>query len=135
MTRVQLTAEEVAFIRERIDRFPVEAPANLQWQLPYVSTHAALPPYIGWTETAGIQGDGTLVRWLTENDWPGGELAERTWVILALVQGAHRYPKLQRLVPSRPAGAVTCSACKGLGRFPQMPEIICECGGVGWIAA
>ena len=130
-----VTAEEEAFIRERIDRFSVEGPANLQWQLPYMRIHSALPLYVGWLETAGIQPDGTLIRWSTEEEWAGArELTDATWVNMALVQGADRYPPLRRLIPSRPGGAHTCAACKGLGRFPQMPEIICECGGVGWIA-
>jgi hypothetical protein len=135
MTRVSVTTEETAFIRERIERFPIEGPPNLQWQLPHMRAHTALPLYVGWTETAGIQPDGTLVRWSTEGEWPGvRELKEKTWVNLALVQGAARYPELKRLIPSRPDSAVTCDACKGVGRFPPMPEIICECGGVGWVA-
>lgn len=62
MPRVLVTAEEEAFIRERIDRFSVEGPENLQWQLPYMRIHSALPLYVGWTETAGIQPNGTLIR-------------------------------------------------------------------------
>jgi hypothetical protein len=136
MPRVAVTAEEEAFIRERIERFSVEGPENLQWQLPHIRLHTALPLYVGWTETAGIQPDGTLVRWSTEGEWPGSrELKDPTWVNVALIQGANRYPSLRRLIPSRPDGAQTCTACNGAGRLPHMPDIICECGGVGWIAA
>jgi hypothetical protein len=136
MPRVSVTAEEGAFIRERIERFSVEGPESLQWQLPYIRAHSALPLYVGWTETAGIKPDGALIKWSTEGEWPGiRELQEKTWVNLALVQGAARYPELKRLVPVRPEGAHTCDRCKGAGRFPSAPEFICECGGVGWIAA
>ena len=135
MVRIEVTAEEEVFIRERIERFSVEGPENLQWQLPHIRLHGALPLYVGWTESAGIQPDGTLVRWSTEHEWAGArELDDRTWVNLALVQGADRYPPLRRLIPSRPKSARTCTACNGAGRFPQKPDIICECGGVGWIA-
>jgi hypothetical protein len=135
MPRVAVTAEEEEFIRARIEHFAVEAPENLHWQLPFVQRHNALPLYVGWTETAGIQPDGTLVRWSTEEAWPGvQELKVKTWVNVALVEGSKRYPVLQRLIPPRPDAARTCAACNGLGGFPQMPEIICECGGVGWIA-
>jgi hypothetical protein len=34
MSRVAVTFEEEAFIRERIERFSVEGHVNLQWQLP-----------------------------------------------------------------------------------------------------
>src|SRR3954466_4252477 len=99
MPRVSVTAEEGAFIRERIDRFSLEGPENLQWQLPHVRSHSALPIYVGWTETVAIQPDGTLVRWSTEGEWPGiRELEDETWVNLALVQGSARYPELKRLI-------------------------------------
>jgi hypothetical protein len=134
MPRVLVTDEERAFIEQRVDGYAHEAPTELQWQLPYVRAHGALPLYVGWTETAAIRPNGEMVRWSTEGDWPGArELSERIWVTTALVRGAERYPQLWRLVPSRPEGAHTCEACGGTGRFPPRSEIICQCGGVGWI--
>ena len=134
MPRVLVTAEEQAYIKERVDRFADEVTQELRWQLPHVRAHGALPLYIGWTETAGIRPDGTLVRWSTEEDWAGArELEDATWVITTLVRGAERYPPLRRLVPSRPDGARTCESCGGAGRFAQLPTVICRCGGVGWI--
>ncbi len=132
--KVEMPAEEAMFIRERIERFPVEGSENLQWELPYVRLYEALPIYIGWTETVGIKTDGTLIRWSTENEWTGTrELQDTKLAIAALVAGADRYPALRRLLPSRPDGAQTCGACAGLGRFAQLPNMICECGGVGWV--
>ena len=135
MPRVAVSSNERAYIKERIDRFADEAPEDLQWQLVHVRAHGALPLHIGWTETVGICPDGTLVRWSTEGDWAGArELEDAPWVTIALVEGAARYPLLRRLVPQRPDDARTCEACGGAGRLALHPTVICECGGVGWIA-
>ena len=131
--RRPVTPEESAFIQERVERFAAEAPEELLWQEPHVRAHGALPLYVGWTETVGIRPDGEMVRWSTE-DWPGAvELDDANWYKIGLVLGARRYPILQRLVPDRPAGARDCDLCKGSGRFPLQPEIVCQCGGVGWV--
>ena len=136
MSRVSVTADEQAYIQARVDRFVEEAPQELRWQIPHVRIHGALPLYSGWVESVGIRPDGTLVRWSTEEDWTEArELYNATWATTALVQGAERYPKLRHLIPSRPVAAHTCEVCGGTGRFPSVPAIICECGGVGWIGA
>lgn len=134
MPRVLVGPEETEFIRERIARFAHEAPANLRWQAEHVRLNQALPLYVGWTETAGIRADGTLVRWVTEDVTNTQELADSTWVNLALVQGAARYPQLRSLIPSRPATARTCDGCNGAGTLPGLPtNVICCCGGIGWL--
>ena len=132
MYRTPVEPDERTFIQERIDRFAEEVPEELSWQVSYVREHRALPLYVGWTETAAIRSDGELVRWSTE-DWPGSFEPSDTWEKVALVKGAERYPVLRRLIPARPADARDCEMCKGTGRFPQQPEIVCRCGGVGWV--
>jgi hypothetical protein len=132
--RVALGPEEEEFIRERIARFAEEAPADLRWQVEHVRRNQALPLYVGWTETAGIRADGTMVRWLTEDVTNTQELGDSTWVNLALVQGALRYPALKPLIPARPSGARTCDVCRGSGTAPDVPSsVICICGGIGWL--
>ena len=138
MASVDVLPEEREFIAERIARFDVEAPDELGWQGEYVRTHRALPLYVGWTETLGIRADGRLVRWSTEGELPGArEFKDATWMNTALVQGAQRYPQLRRLIPLRPASARTCSGCQGTGKIsglpPNLENVICECGGIGWI--
>jgi hypothetical protein len=132
MCRVPVDSEERAFIQERIDRFAEEAPEELRWQLPHVREHGALPLYVGWTETAGIRPDGTLIRWSTE-DWPGAFELGDLWKTVALVKGSERFPLLRRLIPPRSQDARECESCKGSGRFPLHPDIVCQCGGVGWV--
>ncbi len=135
--RLNVPSEQAEFIRARVAGFEAEAPPELQWQTGYVREHQALPLYLGWTETIGIRADGTLVRWATEGNWSDGtEFAEDTWVNLAIVQGALRYPELHGLIPERPSDATTCDQCQGSGKLQLPPEyanVICNCGGIGWI--
>lgn len=132
MCRVPVGSAERAFIQERIDRFEDEAPEELLWLLPHVREHGALPLYVGWTETAGIRPNGELIRWSTEG-WPGAFELGDVWQKIALVKGSERYAQLRRLVPARPRDARDCETCKGSGRLPVHPEVICQCGGVGWV--
>ena len=139
MPRVELTADLSDYIRERIERFADEAsPGEVRFHARHIETHGALPLYSAWTATAGIRPDGELVSWITE-DWPGAadEFADPTWVNLALVQGARRYPALKDLIPPRPREAEVCDGCGGAGAIPDLPEnlknVICKCGGIGWL--
>jgi hypothetical protein len=130
---------DAEFIRERIRRFVVEAPSELQWQAPYVEEHDALPLYLGWTETLAIRPDGTLVCWSTEGEWSGArEVDDPILVNLALVEGAAHYPRLRPLIPTKPASATTCDSCQGRGTLAlgaELSNVICKCGGTGWLPA
>jgi hypothetical protein len=139
MPRVTLGPEESAFIRERVERFESEAPEGVRRFLGrHVQAHQALPLFNGWTETLAIRADGELVRWTTE-EWPMPvqEFDDRTWVQLALVQAAARYPELRQLAPSRPTNALRCETCGGTGFIggttTHLEGPICRCGGTGWL--
>jgi hypothetical protein len=112
MARIDLTAEEAAYIAERIACYEKESDLKLLWQAKYVTVFSVLPIYIDWTETIGICVDGTVVTWSTEGDYQGTqECADQLHIRTALVQGTKRYPKLESLIPPRPANAHTCEAC------------------------
>src|SRR5207253_9912708 len=100
----------------------------------YVERFGVLPLYHGWTESLGIRPDGALIRWSTEGEYEGiREVDEPIWLRIALVEGAKRYPILQRHIPARPPSAPTCPTCHGTGSIQQFPTMICQCGGVGWV--
>jgi hypothetical protein len=135
MERVAVTPEVSAFIRERVQRFEQEASEGVRGRnASAVREHEALPLFFGWTQTLAIRADGALVRWTVE-EWPAAqEFDERTWVNVALVQGAARYPELASLIPTRPPDAETCPTCRGQGVIPGAPSsVICTCGGTGWL--
>jgi hypothetical protein len=132
MTRVLLTAEEAAFVRKQIGRLTAtDANPHIRAE---VLANGALPLYLGWVEAIGLRADGELVRWVTQ-DWRGvPELNDATWVTLGLVSGAHQYPPLQRLLPTRPSSARICAACGGQAPvLLRARGVFCECGGTGWV--
>jgi len=133
MTRVSISTELAAYVTCRIDGFPSEAPETLRWQVRYVAEFNALPLYLGWTETIGIRADGEIIRWSTEGDYAGVRPAEDwSWVLLALVRGADRYPELRQLLPVRGPDTVDCR-CRAIPLFVSGKADCAECGGLGWL--
>ena len=133
MVCVSVTACSSRFIAARIDRFAVEVPEPLRWQVPYVTEFGALPLYLGWIETIAIRPDGEVVRWSTEGDYEGAlPLEDRGWLLPALVTGARRYPELKVLLPAREPGAIDCP-CRGHEMFVSGRVICGQCGGLGWL--
>jgi hypothetical protein len=122
------------WIAARIAAFPSEAPEQLRWQTSYVAEAAALPLYLGWTDTIGIRADGEIVRWSTDGEYAGvRSVEERYFWLSALVIGSQRYPELRVLLPARPVGAIDCRHLA----HPWFAEnkIICsECCCLGWIS-
>jgi hypothetical protein len=132
-TWIRLTPEQSSFVEHRIRDFDQEATEAGEWQLGYVAQFEALPLFYGWTETLALQPDGSLVRWSTEAEYEGLKPIERLVdCALALVRIGELDEGLRNLIPPRPHGVVDCPACLGIGRLPQHPDLICECGGLGW---
>jgi hypothetical protein len=134
--QVSLSNELSAFVAERIARYATECDENRQWLAPYVQKHQVLPLLHGWVETIGIRSDGAIRKFYSDGEpleYEGVRVVDDvSHFIGALVQGARAYPELCVLIPVTPRNAVTCESCRGIGLFPSKPELVCECGGVGW---
>lgn len=126
-----LRPEEVSSL---IERYLVGVDSALAWLREIVKVHWFLPLYVGWTAVLGLRPDGSLVRWNIENgDTVPEPLTSPFWSRMALYQGAKLYPEISALLPARPVGARNCAACDGTGAIAGAPEIVCECGGSGWV--
>ena len=136
MWHVDLTPKQSLVIRQLIDEFAASPPDKLDWQIPFVREHDALPLYIGWTETTGIKSNGDIVIWNTEHSVPFIDEIDTQLFHASLMDGVKRYPNVEFLVPSRPSTATTCDCCNGTGVFPvpKCSSVICKCGGVGWLS-
>ena len=133
MGKVAVTNEMSEFIGDRIASFASEAEERIRWLAPYVSEHDALPLYLGWTATIGIQADGEIVSWSTEGDYAGVRSVEDcNWELAALAVGSKRYPKLRGLLPIRSPGAIDCR-CQNHPLFASGQVICEECCGLGWL--
>lgn len=104
----------------------------------YVEEEGLLPLY---SDMGGFYGL-TRSRQIVECEWDSAEepsiVTDPRVINLALFQGAILYPALRSLLPSRPGNAVVCETCNGTGRvdLPQhIRNIVCYCGGAGWLPA
>jgi len=119
-------------IEGRILDFLADDDVRYGWLRRGVGDHGFLPLYVGWVATLGIRPDGTLVRWNHEDDPTHlHELDNAFQQRMAIKQAVDRYPELEALIPPRPDDAVVCEKCSGSGKAHA--QVICECGGVGWV--
>jgi len=133
--QIALSPEMSAFIAARVTGYSTETPERMQWLSPFVANFAALPLYVGWTETIGIRPSGEMVRWSTEGDYQGVKAVnDSKWVLSALVAGAERHSELLALLPRRPPGALDCE-CRSHPLFVSGKLLCGMCGGVGWLLA
>lgn len=135
MWRVDLTSKQSDAIKNHIDHFLNHPPIKLGWQIPFVREKNALPLYIGWTETTGITPEGDVVMWYTEDEIRFIQEIDTQLFRSSLMEGVKRYFDLEFLTPKRPLDATTCEQCFGTGKLQQkgLENIICVCGGVGWL--
>jgi hypothetical protein len=126
-----------ADLKAWINRAIAEFSAGGESRLRYMAGEIGVLPlsYDPSEETGfcvAINARGELVRFLVR-DHPGYYTLVRdpnvAWPALSI--GASKYPELSVLVPSRPAGAVTCPSCGG-GALPPEQAGPCVCGGLGW---
>ena len=95
-----------------------------------------LPLWVDWTVFLALRSDGELL--VVEHD--AAEPSPRpvndlTFVAIALVEGAARYPELAHFLPTRPEGRTACSTCGGAGTLSMSRGSVvlhCVCGGLGW---
>ena len=77
----------------------------------------------------GLRPDGSLWEFDSDSERPLARLPDE-YSIMALVAGTERYPWLAELLPVRPANAIDCPICAGVGRFGIQ---FCEpCRALGW---
>jgi hypothetical protein len=121
-------------IQARIVAFLASDAPRLESLTQAVREHEFLPLYLGWIAALGIRPDGSFVYFEYEPvPKPVRPLEESFWQRMAILQGAKEYPELRALLPERPAIATTCSSCHGAGELAGLPQLICGCGGLGWV--
>jgi hypothetical protein len=89
-----------------------------------------LPIYSGWVSTLLLSPAGELLSFDLESGRVSG-LKDTTWESVALACMARDFPELSSLLPTRPANATDCLACRGIG-FVLSRAVCGECSGMGW---
>lgn len=129
-----MTGETRSAVEKRIEEFLASDDPAFRWLREAVREHRFLPLYAGWLSALGLGPDGSFVRWDQEDDPRRVKKLSNAYLQrLAICQGARKYPELAVLIPQRPASAETCTACGGAGELRGLPQMICHCGGIGWI--
>ena len=126
-------------LRQRLEQWVTEflagaTPGNSICQV--VAELHALPLYSDIGGTALLSPDGQVWELAWDADRP--KLTDKRWRILALVNGAERFPELRELLPVPREPAPVCPACQGAGRFSFPPatdsRVLCfQCAGLGWL--
>ena len=94
--------------------------------------HGLLPIYSDWECCYALTRDGEPV-YSGDTTWAKPlPLTNRRHRFVVLAQAAERYSGLASLRPSRQPGDPSCSTCQGTGKIAAYPNLICECGGLGW---
>jgi hypothetical protein len=95
-----------------------------------------LPLWVDWTVFLAIGSDGRVLMVDHEAAEPNLRPAnDLTFVAIALVEGAARYPELASFLPVRPPGRGPCTTCGGAGTLSMSRGSVvlhCICGGLGW---
>jgi len=113
-----------------------------------------------WAENASLaQAYGLQKRLLLARDWTADlvldvngkvyvvdteygnapRVATETERKIALFRSIRQYPELLSLLPTRRPESTTCGQCEGTGVLaasltnPALRNVVCECGGAGWI--
>ena len=95
--------------------------------------HGYLPVYSDWVQGFAINADGQAF-YSEDDSWADAKkLTNPRYQHIVLAQAAAVFPELSNRRPVRNAGDPDCPSCGGAGGAADHPEIICECGNLGWI--
>ena len=130
--RLSVDSRTAEFISTRAAAFrhPISRIEELAIEL------GVLPLWVDWTVFLAIRADGEVLVVDHETPDPNPRPAnDLTFVAIALVEGAARYPELAHVLPTRPAGRGACATCGGKGTLSMSRGSVvlhCVCGGLGW---
>lgn len=95
----------------------------------------ALPVYMDMGGALAFTIDGVVLSLDWETEQVGPETDE-SWIVVAAVAAAEKYPELCELLPPMPPHATICQSCRGTGKLLLTPESTFRCGtcwGLGWV--
>jgi hypothetical protein len=109
--------------------------------LRFARLHHVLPLWTDWVGCIALRPTGHLVffAWddperLESLGAAGDHDHDRRMVHAARAEGSRRFPSISALAPARDTSARVCPSCGGSGKVASVPEnIVCECGGLGWV--
>ena len=114
----------------------VADPSNGSDPIAIAQHHHVLPLYNDFMGCFGLRpsGECVFVGWDDPTTAQPIVLGLQDFKVIhaARVQGAMRYPEIPGIMPDKPVDARGPS-CRGTGRTDCEPQLVCECGGTGWV--
>ena len=100
-----------------------------------VAKFDALPLTLDMGGCLAIRADGEIISFQWDEPHDARVEQNAHWRNVALYQGSLKYPELSPLVPPRPTDARPCEHCAGVAaiRAQGIKNIVCYCGGLGWL--
>ena len=97
-----------------------------------------LPLALSFDGMLAISPDGDIFSISYDDPIDVQKIDDTRIINLALCQGAKTYSELAWLMPMRPSDAQICPYCHGTGieslsTKHNLPNIVCYCGGLGWL--
>ena len=93
-----------------------------------------LPIFSDWVVGYALDHNGDVFYAESDQEWSSpSRLTNARQRHIVLAQAASTFPELSGLAPVRQPGDLLCPSCKGVGGTAEHPELICECGNLGWI--
>jgi hypothetical protein len=91
------------------------------------------PVYADWCASYSLDAAGRPIT-SANGSWRDGEVV-RDPVLrnCILAQASIRYPELAYIRPVRGADDPPCKSCGGTGKLQVAADVICPCGGLGWV--
>jgi len=92
-----------------------------------------LPAMLDMGGCLGLRPNGEVASFMWDEPYTLRPETDNRIRNMAYYRASLKHPALAPLVPRRPADAVDCSYCAGSGRFPGFDQVVCYCGGLGWL--
>jgi hypothetical protein len=96
--------------------------------------HHALPLLLDMGGCVALRPNGELIQFLWDAPDQVAIEADPKMRHVARAVGSRRYSAISGLAPTRTSTSEVCLTCKGTGVVrPDLPNIVCICGGLGWV--
>ena len=97
--------------------------------------HQLVPIYSDWVVSYAADEEGQVIATEDDEGRETGSVANIRQRHIVLALASRRFPELAKLQPVRGPNDPVCPSCKGAGGVAQYPDLICECGNLGWVPA
>lgn len=132
-THVELVGSLETFVRQRVASVAADWADNPNDVGRIAHAFGVIPLLFDWSAFMGMDANGTFSFISWDEPRKVDSVVSADLQDLAILSGLRFYPELATLLPERPIDATICKSCGGTGDLGLADNIVCRCGGLGWI--